>query len=242
MEGAGAAAIVPDAPLLNMLAAAAEPVDAAQPDELPAVPTAVGVAPDDEADGARVFPNDPRYLSACSIQPGCAKYTLAGWQPSSEKPAKKHLILAMGTRQLLPLEKQPQPASWPVQKIADWLYKHPPTAAGPLVPAQLVPLDAGGGSGSSPLAIAGAAGGPAVPDSGKQKDAPPPGAERWAQRSQGCRMITLIAQDDDLREGFLAKDAKFATRAEKDIGDRDSCASCRPLGPLVAVRLPCAHV
>ena len=164
MEGAGAAAIVPDAPLLNMLAAAAEPVDAAQPDELPAVPTAVGVAPDDEADGARVFPNDPRYLSACSIQPGCAKYTLAGWQPSSEKPAKKHLILAMGTRQLLPLEKQPQPASWPVQKIADWLYKHPPTAAGPLVPAQLVPLDAGGGSGSSPLAIAGAAGGPAVPD------------------------------------------------------------------------------
>ena len=109
MEGAGAAAIVPDAPLLNMLAAAAEPVDAAQPDELPAVPTAVGVAPDDEADGAQVFPNDPRYLSACSIQPGCAKYTLAGWQPSSEKPAKKHLILAMGTRQLLPQERQPKP-------------------------------------------------------------------------------------------------------------------------------------
>ena len=46
MEGAGAAAIVPDAPLLNMMAAAAEQVDAAQPDELPAVPTAVGVAPD----------------------------------------------------------------------------------------------------------------------------------------------------------------------------------------------------
>ena len=109
MEGAGAAAIVPDAPLLNMLAAAAEPVDAAQPDELPAVPTAVGVAPDDEADGARVFPNDPRYLSACSIQPGCVKYTLAGWQPSSEKPAKKHLILAMGTRQLLPLSGTASP-------------------------------------------------------------------------------------------------------------------------------------
>ena len=140
MEGAGAAAIVPDAAALNMMAAAAEQVDAAQPDEVPAVPTAVGGAPDDEADGAQVFPNDPRYLSACSIQPGCAKYTLAGWQPSSEKPEKKHLILAMGTRQLLPLERQPKPENWPVQKIADWLYKHPPTAAGPLVPAQLVPL------------------------------------------------------------------------------------------------------
>ena len=97
MEGAGAAAIVPDAPLLNMLAAAAEPVDAAQPDELPAVPTAVGGGADDEADGAQVFPNDPKYLSACSIQPGCAKYTLAGWQPSSEKPAKKPCASALPT-------------------------------------------------------------------------------------------------------------------------------------------------
>ena len=127
MEGGGArAAIVPDAAALNMMAAAAAQVDVVQPDEVPAVPTAVGGGPDDEADGARVFPNDPRYLSACSIQPGCAKYTLAGWQPSSEKPAKKHLILAMGTRQLLPQERQPKPDGWPVQKIADWLYSSTP--------------------------------------------------------------------------------------------------------------------
>ena len=37
-------------------------------------------------------------------------------------------------------------------------------------------------------------------------------------------MITLIAKDPDLREGFLVKDAKFETRNEKDIADRDSCA------------------
>ena len=120
MEGAGAAAIVPDAAALNMMAAAAEhQVDAVQPDEVPAVPTAVGGAPDDGAEGGQVFPNDPKYLSAASIQPGCAKYILAGWQPSSEKPAKKHLTLAMGTRQLLPHERQPKPENWAVQKIAD---------------------------------------------------------------------------------------------------------------------------
>ena len=195
---------------------AAQPAPAEQPGVLPAEQVVVEI--------------DPKQVAASSIQPGCAHdkwKDVRGWLPLHERPQLKHLINAMSDRQLSPGEKEPQPRAWPLQRAANWLHTHPPKGLPTLATTTLGAMPGG------PLALPAAAGlspvvapGPASGGGGGKKAGghPPPGSDRFTDRSQGVRMITLIAKDPDLREGFLVKDAKFETRNEKDIADRDSCA------------------
>ena len=55
----------------------------------------------------------------------------------------------------------------------------------------------------------------AAPEAGAEAN----NAQRWTPRKQGCRLLTVMASLDHLRLGFLKKDAKFTTHAEKDIGN-----------------------
>ena len=157
---------------------------------------------------------DPKQIAANSIKPGCAQWTIKSWDPKDEKPKKEHLLKAMANRILPPGSKPPAPAGWEVQKIADWLKAHGVEGEVQDVTSPAPQLGVGGSPGedvSPPTASASGGGAP-----------PPPGVDRWSARSHGCRLITLIGTQDDLREGFLRKDTKFSTRTEKDIGDRDS--------------------
>ena len=159
-----------------------------------------------------------KQLAANSIEPNCAQHIIKDWKPFAEKPAHKHLLAAMGEQgcnRVIPEgERKPSPSQWPVQKIANWLFEHPKPAGEEATvqgasPTQQVPAAE---SAQSP------------PDGPKSKDkpVPPPTSDRWTMRAHGCRMLTLLCRDDHLRRMYLIKDHKFTTRAEKDVGDKDS--------------------
>jgi hypothetical protein len=155
-----------------------------------------------------------KQLAANSIAPGCLHWSVKQWTPANERPAIKHLTTAMANRQLAEGEKPPQPAGWKAQKIADWLHVHSLNVTATAQTAQNGDASDSQQSQQSP---------PSSQDQAKkaEKAPPPPTSDRWSARSHGARLLTLLGQDDDLRQGFLIKDQKFNSRAEKDIGDRD---------------------
>ena len=105
---------------LDVLAAAGEGLDE-QPD---LVEPAEGAVAEAEAPGEDP---DPRLVAARSIVPGSTNphiQDVKKWEPKASKPGHKHLVAAMEDRQLAEGERKPEPASWPVQKVANWLFTH----------------------------------------------------------------------------------------------------------------------
>lgn len=201
---------------LGALAEAAEVIQAPH-----ASPEVMEMAPDAQSPAPEGPPGVPqpanatgqgevwqaKMAAARSIEPGCDNHIIKQWEPKAAKPNKEHSLLALAERPLKEGERQAQADNWAIQQIANWLYKHAPA-----------PAETGGDDqGHSPPVQQ-----ESDPKEGSDKPPPAPGSERWAPRSQGCRMVTLIARDDALRAGYLTKDAKFTTRGEKEVADRDS--------------------